>query len=99
MNRRSGSSAEKKVDASKKNSDSSKKKADASKRKADASKRTSQSFTELRGHDSMLKKTLTRYWLNYSHILISKDTSGFTSNTLLTMIQKGIVMCRFLTTV
>ena len=23
------------------------------------------------------------YWLNYWHILISKDTSGFTSNTLL----------------
>ena len=27
------------------------------------------------------------YWLNYWHILISKDASGFTSNTLLIRIQ------------
>ena len=30
---------------------------------------------------------LCEYWLNYWHILISKDTSGFTSNTLLIGIQ------------
>ena len=27
------------------------------------------------------------YWLNYRHILVSKGTSGFTSNTLLIRIQ------------
>ena len=30
---------------------------------------------------------LNNYWLNYWHILISKGTSGFTSNTLLIRIQ------------
>ena len=29
----------------------------------------------------------THFWLNYWHTLISKDTSGFTSNSLLIKIQ------------
>ena len=35
----------------------------------------------------MISQNLIQYWLNYWHILISKDTSSFMSNTLLIRIQ------------
>ena len=37
--------------------------------------------------DPKYKSVLITEWLNYWHILISKDMSGFTSNTLLIRIQ------------
>ena len=38
-------------------------------------------------HKAVGSTSSPRYWLNYWHFLISKGTSGFTSNTLLIRIQ------------
>ena len=46
---------------------------------------------KVQNHHWAEKCTAGMYWLNYGHILISKGTSSFTSNTLLIRIQYVII--------